>query len=327
MLSRMGQFRPLNAASTLLSLHKMGYKDCFQCINSLHRTGSITPLISCSKPLSAAFLLHKQTRHYSDSKKVTALTVIKDLKHLKSSPTPALVLGLSGVIPFLAPPLYMGMTGSFVASLAYSQVAYGAVILSFVGAVRWGMALSDNEVVRPNWINLGYSVTPSLIAWVALMMPTALSLSTLILGLGGAAYMDITMYGYPAWFKAMRFLLTMTAILSLWTTLIFKYILSESAKEARAKSKKKKVVSEEKVDKEAVVRSVIKEIEPAADVVLTEVKYMGKESKPAVENSEESQKTFEGETNKIVQGTNATSSKNEIEAEDREIQTVLYPRI
>ncbi|XP_060591047.1 uncharacterized protein LOC132746016 [Ruditapes philippinarum] len=210
----------------------------------------------------------KHIRVYSSENRQTALSVMKDLKHLKSSPFPALVLGGAGLIPFIAAPLYMATTGGFVASLAYSQVAYGAVILSFVGAVRWGMALSDNGVVRPNWINLGYSVTPSLIAWAALMMPTPFSLATLMFGLGGAAYMDITMYGYPSWFKAMRFLLTITAILSLWTTLLFHYVKFGSAKNKKFEVKKGKEVKQSTRDVEKAVAQAVSEIDPVADVVL-----------------------------------------------------------
>ncbi|KAL4235582.1 Transmembrane protein 69 [Mactra antiquata] len=196
-----------------------------------------------SIPPSTRYKLNKNcvftpVRLYSDGKKqVTALTLIKDLKNIKSSPMPALVLGFGGLVPFVAPPLYMLLTGTSVASLAFAQGVYGACILSFIGGVRWGMTLQEDTVVKPNWFNLCYSVTPPLVGWFALLMPTTFALTTLIVGLGGAAYMDIVMWGYPHWFKAMRFLLSFTAILSLWTTILLMYAFKDSSKAKSDKSK------------------------------------------------------------------------------------------
>ncbi|CAL4106346.1 unnamed protein product, partial [Meganyctiphanes norvegica] len=57
------------------------------------------------------------------------------------SPTPALVLGFSGLIPFVAAPFYMYYSGAFLPEVATAQLAYGATILSFLGGVRWGLTL------------------------------------------------------------------------------------------------------------------------------------------------------------------------------------------
>lgn len=181
-----------------------------------------------------------QQKRYVRNELTKALVLVKDLRHLSSAPGPALTLGLSGLIPFVAVPSYMMMSGGFLEALAFSQAAYGACVLSFIGAVRWGMALSEQEVVRPNWFNLGYSVAPSLVAWVALMLPTSLSLVTLMAGLAGTAYMDLTLFGYPPWFKALRFLLSLVAVLSLWTTLLCRFTLAGGEKK---KEKVKKQVS------------------------------------------------------------------------------------
>ena len=43
-----------------------------------------------------------------------------------------------------------------------AQLAYGAVILTFVGAVHWGYAMRDEEI---RWGRMTWSVTPSLVAW------------------------------------------------------------------------------------------------------------------------------------------------------------------
>ena len=171
---------------------------------------------------------NRNTRSFFEDRKTTALTIFSDLKHLKSSPMPALVLGLSGLLPFVAAPAYMITSSAFLSNIAFYQLAYGATILSFLGGVRWGLTLVEESGVRPNWFNLGYSVTPSLIAWVGLIVPN-LVVSNIILmaGLTGAAYLDTVMWGYPPWFKALRFMLSFGAVLSLWTTLMCKLILSD----------------------------------------------------------------------------------------------------
>ena len=57
--------------------------------------------------------------------------------HLKNlifaAPSPAVVFGFSGLVPFAAVPAYMINTGEFEPNLAQIQMAYGAVILSFLG--------------------------------------------------------------------------------------------------------------------------------------------------------------------------------------------------
>ena len=173
-------------------------------------------------------LNQRNTRGFIEDRKTKALTIFSDLKHLKSSPMPALVLGFSGLIPFVAAPAYMITSSAFLSNFAFYQLAYGATILSFLGGVRWGISLVEESGVRPNWFNLGYSVTPSLIAWVGLIVPNlVVSYLILMAGLTGAAYLDTVMWGYPPWFKALRFMLSFGAVLSLWTTLMCKLILSD----------------------------------------------------------------------------------------------------
>ena len=83
-------------------------------------------------------------------------------KGLTQAPAPALTLGLAGVIPFCAAPAYMMNNGLFCPLLASWHVGYGAVILSFIGGVRWGMAV-EAKSIQPSWYHFTWSVTPSLI--------------------------------------------------------------------------------------------------------------------------------------------------------------------
>ncbi|OWF38084.1 transmembrane protein 69-like isoform X2 [Mizuhopecten yessoensis] len=188
----------------------------------------------CAKILPTSFILQRfeaqvtntyQKRLFHEDRKTTALTVLGSLKELKASPVPALVLGFSGLIPFVAAPTYLVMNQLFMPDIAFAQLVYGATILSFLGGIRWGMTIPEDSILQPNWFNLCYSVTPSLVAWAGVLMPSPLSSLTLMLGFAGACYMDMVSYGYPPWFKGLRFTLTFVAILSLWTTLMCSLLL------------------------------------------------------------------------------------------------------
>ena len=177
-------------------------------------------------------LLHQDKnnlqRCWNKRNRSTALVVYDSLKDLKSSPVPALVLGFSGLIPFVAAPGFLIMSQVYSSQIAFAQMAYGASILSFLGGVRWGFAVLEETALRPDWYNMGMSVMPSLIAWVGLLLPDPYSIFTVMCGLAGAGYYDVITWGYPLWFKGLRFCLTFVAVLSLWTTFVCKLMLKDS---------------------------------------------------------------------------------------------------
>lgn len=144
------------------------------------------------------------------------------MKALAYAPKPALYLGFSGLLPFLGVPLLMAVTQSYLPEVAYAQVVYGASIVSFLGGARWGFALPEGSPAQPDWMNLGNSVVPSLLAWLALLCRDNITEGALvvIMGLGLALHYDLTLLpGYPGWFKAMRTILTLVATFSLVATL------------------------------------------------------------------------------------------------------------
>uniref|UniRef100_A0A0N7ZCZ7 Transmembrane protein 69 n=1 Tax=Scylla olivacea TaxID=85551 RepID=A0A0N7ZCZ7_SCYOL len=181
-------------------------------------------------------------KKFWEDKKTTSLALVDAVKQVRHSPTPALALGFSGLVPFMAVPAYMMTTGLYEAELAQAQLYYGASILSFLGGVRWGLTLPEGSSQPPDWHNLGYSVAPSLVAWLGLLAPHTVGVLTLMGGLGLAGYMDIAMWGYPGWFKGMRFCLTFVAVLSLWTTLVFKMTFSAMKDSAEEKGVVKSVL-------------------------------------------------------------------------------------
>ncbi|CAJ1071761.1 transmembrane protein 69-like [Xyrichtys novacula] len=152
------------------------------------------------------------------------------LSALAQAPKPALYLGFSGLIPFLSAPVLMAATQSFYPEIAFAQVVYGAAIVSFLGGARWGFALPAGSPAQPDWMNLGNSVVPSLLAWLALLCRDNITEGALvvIMGLGLSLHYDLTLLpGYPSWFKAMRTVLTLVATFSLAATLVIKNFCSE----------------------------------------------------------------------------------------------------
>ena len=59
---------------------------------------------------------------------------------------PALAYGLGGLVPFVTIPAHMVNAGVFIPELAYCHLAYGAIILSFLGGTRWGLTLPHPQV-------------------------------------------------------------------------------------------------------------------------------------------------------------------------------------
>jgi hypothetical protein len=113
----------------------------------------------------------------------------------------------------------------------YIQMAYAACILSFMGAVHWGLAMAGTGVAGPGpsddsragatWTRLGGSVIPPLLAWVALVMAPLPGLILLILSFAGLFWADlaaIRLGQAPTWYLPLRKALTAGAIACLGLT-------------------------------------------------------------------------------------------------------------
>lgn len=93
-------------------------------------------------------------------------------------------------------------------------VAYGAVILSFLGGIRWGVAMStltSEQLLLP----LSVSVLPSLAGWSALLLPPRAGLLLLAVGFVSVLIADLRLQSAPAWFISLRVPLSAGAIASL----------------------------------------------------------------------------------------------------------------
>lgn len=135
----------------------------------------------------------------------------------------AAVLGLGGLIPFVGHVVLMLATDWFsVQRVAASQVAYGAAILTFVGALHWGMALADPGGVEQRLTLLMWvSVLPSLVAFVALQLAVVHALWLIAAGLMAMLAFDFYAYRQRRdleWFIRLRVILTVVGVLCLVIT-------------------------------------------------------------------------------------------------------------
>ena len=132
-------------------------------------------------------------------------------------------LGYLGLIPFVAGAVLV-LTGDPASrDLAIRAViAYGAVIVSFVGAIHWGIALNAAHA-RAGTLYV-VSVLPSLVAWLALLFTPPTGLVLLI-----AAFVLLWLYEratlwsnvFPGWFATLRTRLTAVAASILALLLMF----------------------------------------------------------------------------------------------------------
>ncbi len=141
----------------------------------------------------------------------------------RNIPISALVLGLAGTVPFMA--LAVAITMNFSIPLIDNPVAglvaYAAIILSFLGGIRWGFALrmSDQTLQGRAFI---LSVGPSIAGWLLLLPPSPMALVVMpvLFVLMGLADQTMGTVGAPAWYMRLRLLLSVIVTLSLLCAIV-----------------------------------------------------------------------------------------------------------
>jgi hypothetical protein len=139
-------------------------------------------------------------------------------------PGAALVLGLAGLIPFLA-----GAASQWASLPLLSQesglrltILYGAIILSFLGGIRWGTAIGPYDSRRQT-LEFSASVLGSLAGLAAAFLPPIPALALLIAGFlmqGLWDVMSVDSGRLPNWFGRLRMILTAGAVVSLVAALL-----------------------------------------------------------------------------------------------------------
>ena len=127
-------------------------------------------------------------------------------------PLAPLLLGCGGLLPFLATPIALG-TGRIEGELVFNAfAAYSAVILSFLGGIRWGQAVG---LTKSRARELSISIVPSLWAWIAILIPSpGVATAMLMVGFGAMGVLD-RYYPSPAsprWMTNLRTLLSIIVV-------------------------------------------------------------------------------------------------------------------
>ena len=136
-----------------------------------------------------------------------------------STPAPARLLGFGGLLPFVTLAAASAFDPSHAAFWRHALVAYGAVILSFVGALHWGFAtVWESHSAHYRSRLMGWSVVPALGAWIALLAPSQIGLALLTLLFAVHYVFDLGLArrsNLPGWYMRLRTPLTAGAVLSL----------------------------------------------------------------------------------------------------------------
>jgi len=137
----------------------------------------------------------------------------------------ACVLGMLGLIPFIAPVIMVLMYDNEIGQIAETlHMIYGALIISFIGGVQWGYAIRQG-------------VSAKIYQYVIGIVPTIAILGTLLMGLMIESYhvsivftvllwlqaiIDQRVY-VEKWFLRLRWILTSIASLSFIIMGVYQY--------------------------------------------------------------------------------------------------------
>ncbi len=123
-------------------------------------------------------------------------------------PETAIWLGVLGLLPFGGTALAAAFLGNqYGVGAMTALVAYGAVILSFLGGIHWGLAIASDPGNGTLPRRLVVSVVPSLVAWAGLLLPFRVGLLVLAVGFAAMLYVDTraTSAGEaPPWYPRLR---------------------------------------------------------------------------------------------------------------------------
>ena len=129
-----------------------------------------------------------------------------------SAPQAVLAFGILGIIPFWSAPIAALLAPSWTGVAAAVEAVYAALILSFLGGARWGLAVRD---ASPNPVVVGLAMTPTL-AGLAVLVFTHGEMRMQLLTLAAALTLswawDFSAKDLPPWYGRFRTVLTLGAV-------------------------------------------------------------------------------------------------------------------
>ena len=120
-------------------------------------------------------------------------------------PNTAKLLGFAGVLPFLVTAINLHTGWPLFNGFALQVfVTYSAIILSFLGGIRWGLALNQSPMPTGSLV---LSVLPSLVALACLLLAQPFwQIAALGLAFAAQGVLDwhFTPVGMPIWMRKLR---------------------------------------------------------------------------------------------------------------------------
>ncbi|KAI1151479.1 hypothetical protein F4825DRAFT_422630 [Nemania diffusa] len=189
------------------------------------------------------------TKHPPRDSLTDDLKTIQDAFSLTGAPKEPYWLGLAGTLPYLGTSvstvylawvlntpwpssstfvnnLLIGQetAGKILATLEPIQLGYGAIIISFLGAIHWGLEYTEKvpDKVRTRF-RYGLGVAAPIVAWPTLFMPVEFALTTQFAAFVALYFADAraTVRGWaPAWYSTYRFALTAVVGVAITISLI-----------------------------------------------------------------------------------------------------------
>ncbi|EXJ82206.1 hypothetical protein A1O3_06019 [Capronia epimyces CBS 606.96] len=168
---------------------------------------------------------------------------IKDTFSLREVPRQALNVGLAGVVPYLATSLttvYLSFDIQYAAThgtgfllsgqtaeallhvLEPIQLGYGAVIISFLGAIHWGLEWAGFGGYK-GYPRYSMGIVATAVAWPTLLLPAEVGLIAQFLAFTFLYYNDAraASRGWaPSWYGSYRFVLTFVVGASIVASLV-----------------------------------------------------------------------------------------------------------
>ena len=138
----------------------------------------------------------------------------------RSTPSAVTWLGYGGLLPFTLLALAIYLFPQHNVFLGRALLGYGAVILSFTGALHWGFAMTLQGLSPEQKLHTYlWSVVPALVAWLALVFDSApVGCALLVAGFLANYWRDVCVSRVtelPSWYLPLRFRLTTVACLCL----------------------------------------------------------------------------------------------------------------
>ena len=144
-------------------------------------------------------------------------------------PPAPLALTVAGLMPFFGGALAaFALVGDPArqAGAFLTLLVYGAVILSFLGGVRWGVEMNEATFTQPRWSILTGSILGALIGWAAVLfylLGTPAQSPFVFLAMAGALAVHwiwdvLSRKDTPAWYDGLRTIATLGAVGSLVAT-------------------------------------------------------------------------------------------------------------